>query len=640
MKTISIVQALLMFVFANQFLVVGICQELNPSIKKHSKSEAKPKYRPMGEIVETLGNEKDGVDQTDAHSDTSDDQVASTNALENDKPQNALRILDAATIDKIISHASQAPDYEVLQSLISYRSERDGLVFEPRKMLLDDSLERDQRWLDAFLTYSTNINDEMVLEHNYNQYLAVRRCRLRNWFQTRQGEKNSGVSDAPAMQDLERRRDDFTRDIWNADEGLLETIDSWNELQSELAETDVISISSVPDEVKNSLRASAQEIARSLPPKCAFVDIAIYRNLLDGHELHYCAFVITSEAKNKPGNKSLDIGLSRIELGRAVEIDAMASAWIRTIKNGQNDLETGLNLSEKLWKPLQYALSAIDGIVYVCADSMLAGLPFAALPVKDGERLVDTCAIGSLPFPGYLTYCVLPIYERYWSEPTPPELDLVISCPSVGLKHASIECNQIKQVFERAMLKVELVSSNEATAKSILSRLPRTVMAHIATHGIVSTMSLKRQRENGLIPEREFANPLDPLLFCGLVMDSATPEILSTRVLTGEQVSRIDCRYLKLVTLSACDTGKGDSLQSGGIISLTTGMHLGGAENVIGAYWRVGDESSSELMQMFYKELVSGAPPYMSLQRAQLQAKARGIPLKDWAGYFLSGVGL
>lgn len=74
-------------------------------------------------------------------------------------------------------------------------------------------------------------------------------------------------------------------------------------------------------------------------------------------------------------------------------------------------------------------------------------------------------------------------------------------------------------------------------------------------------------------------------------------------------------------------------------MSLVTGTHLGGADNVIATYWKVGDEESSQMMTAFYTRLLTGGTPLYSLRYAQRQVRDKGAKTKDWAGYFHSGAG-
>lgn len=58
-----------------------------------------------------------------------------------------------------------------------------------------------------------------------------------------------------------------------------------------------------------------------------------------------------------------------------------------------------------------------------------------------------------------------------------------------------------------------------------------------------------------------------------------------------------------LVTLSACETGLGKISKGEGIIGLTRALLYAGAKNMLVSLWTVSDNSTSELMIDFYKNL-------------------------------------
>ncbi|MDX2190812.1 MAG: CHAT domain-containing tetratricopeptide repeat protein [Bacteroidota bacterium] len=76
-----------------------------------------------------------------------------------------------------------------------------------------------------------------------------------------------------------------------------------------------------------------------------------------------------------------------------------------------------------------------------------------------------------------------------------------------------------------------------------------------------------------------------------------------------------------LVTLSACETGLGKVSKGEGIIGLSRALMYAGAKNMIVSLWTVSDNSTSELMQNFYKNLLGGSTENKlseSLQKAKL----------------------
>jgi CHAT domain-containing protein/Tfp pilus assembly protein PilF len=72
-----------------------------------------------------------------------------------------------------------------------------------------------------------------------------------------------------------------------------------------------------------------------------------------------------------------------------------------------------------------------------------------------------------------------------------------------------------------------------------------------------------------------------------------------------------------LVTLSACETGRGVEMGGAGLLGLTSAVHLAGARAVLASLWPVSDRSTAALMRSFYEHLRGGASPEVALKRAQ-----------------------
>ena len=86
-------------------------------------------------------------------------------------------------------------------------------------------------------------------------------------------------------------------------------------------------------------------------------------------------------------------------------------------------------------------------------------------------------------------------------------------------------------------------------------------------------------------------------------------------------LSLVDLRLdkVKLVTLSACQTGLGEYTGGEAVRGLQHALHLAGCPNVVASLWKVNDEATAALMTKFYHELwVEKRPPIEALREAQL----------------------
>jgi len=110
--------------------------------------------------------------------------------------------------------------------------------------------------------------------------------------------------------------------------------------------------------------------------------------------------------------------------------------------------------------------------------------------------------------------------------------------------------------------------------------------------------------------------------------------------LTLRDIYKLDLP-VRLVVLSACQTGIGQLVRGEGLIGLTRGFMHAGARSVVVSLWRVDDKATAELMKRFYQHMLgkAGLPPAAALRQAQLEMQAH----KDWhesyywAGFILQG---
>lgn len=132
--------------------------------------------------------------------------------------------------------------------------------------------------------------------------------------------------------------------------------------------------------------------------------------------------------------------------------------------------------------------------------------------------------------------------------------------------------------------------------------------------------------------------------------DGAKPAF-SSIVLSGYDAQGVDRKsYLRLpelfnlnlpaelVVLSACQTGLGNDVPGEGSVGMTRGLMYAGALRVASTLWNVDDNSTSELMQQFYKSLWQSKKSHAaSLREAQLKLWKEGKTPYYWAAFTLQG---
>jgi CHAT domain-containing protein len=83
-----------------------------------------------------------------------------------------------------------------------------------------------------------------------------------------------------------------------------------------------------------------------------------------------------------------------------------------------------------------------------------------------------------------------------------------------------------------------------------------------------------------------------------------------------------------LVVLSACETGLGELRDGEGIIGLTRALFYAGAASSMVSLWKVEDQSTSLLMERFYRNLKGGLSKSDALRLAKLGIMRSTVNLK------------
>jgi len=99
--------------------------------------------------------------------------------------------------------------------------------------------------------------------------------------------------------------------------------------------------------------------------------------------------------------------------------------------------------------------------------------------------------------------------------------------------------------------------------------------------------------------------------------------------------------HARLVTLSACNTGRGDYLNGEGVMSLARGFSYAGCANLVMSLWAVPDQSTATLMTFFYQGLAQGLSKDEALRQARLLYLENSPPEKAlpyyWGSWVLTG---
>ncbi|TAL70270.1 MAG: tetratricopeptide repeat protein [Bacteroidetes bacterium] len=165
----------------------------------------------------------------------------------------------------------------------------------------------------------------------------------------------------------------------------------------------------------------------------------------------------------------------------------------------------------------------------------------------------------------------------------------------------------------------------EDALKSEVKNVSNPRVLHIATHGVfLPDITAELANIFGFESKRLLENPLlrSGLFFAGAsnIITGKNTELSEedNGILTSYEAMDLDLDHTELVVLSACETGLGEIKNGEGVYGLQRAFQTAGAKTVLMSLWSVGDESTNELMTMFYNNWVTGMSKREAFRTAQL----------------------
>jgi CHAT domain-containing protein len=164
-----------------------------------------------------------------------------------------------------------------------------------------------------------------------------------------------------------------------------------------------------------------------------------------------------------------------------------------------------------------------------------------------------------------------------------------------------------------------LFNGNLATETAFRDLAPDYDILHLSMHGIIED-------------EHPF---LSSLLF------DQENDLHNDGFLRVGEIHQLDLKA-RMVVLSACNTGYGQIRQGEGVVSIAKAFQYAGVPTAVMSLWKVPDQSTSVIMQEFYRGLKKG----LAKDRALTEAKRHFLnSVSDpnlrhpyyWAGFILQG---
>ncbi len=205
------------------------------------------------------------------------------------------------------------------------------------------------------------------------------------------------------------------------------------------------------------------------------------------------------------------------------------------------------------------------------------------------------------------------------------------------------EADSIVSIAGRSNWKATEHLSKDAS-ESALKKVSSPGILHIATHGFfLNDLDEKESCFLGFSAQKVKENPLlrSGLMLAGaaaIARDSMHDNKGEDGILTSYEAANLDLSHTKLVVLSACETGLGESVNGQGIYGLQRAFTVAGARNIVMSLWQVDDEATQQLMTIFYGNyLRNGQDLHTAFRKAQLGMKKKFPEPYFWGSFVMVG---
>jgi tetratricopeptide (TPR) repeat protein/CHAT domain-containing protein len=389
-------------------------------------------------------------------------------------------------------------------------------------------------------------------------------------------------------------------------------------------------------QARQALGVTVEEVQGCLPGDGALIEYARYRRYLGKgkSEDWYGAIVLLAQGDPR-----------WVPLSDAKLIDKLVADYSRLAAGDGDDDELGANLKalyNAVLAPLEPQLSAGTRRLIVSPDGQLNFVSLATLLTAEGKFLGEKFQIRYVSSGRELLREHPPTAEHNVVMFADPDFDASEQTRPVSPDNRSAlqpmtqwrgnekrsleggqfprlpgtqeESDQLLRLFKVWQWPSQSQSGQNAT-KAALLEVHSPFVLHLATHGFFEPQDPSQNASEApdfrpsVYQSKFFANPMHE---SGLALSGANLTLRqwdrgdkaasgdNDGILTAEDVSTLDLKGTWLVTLSACDTGKGEARAGEGVMGLRRGFAQAGAENLLLTLWAISDETTVQIMSDFY----------------------------------------
>ena len=208
------------------------------------------------------------------------------------------------------------------------------------------------------------------------------------------------------------------------------------------------------------------------------------------------------------------------------------------------------------------------------------------------------------------------------------------------LPYTCIEVEAVQALLQSQHVATAQCHGAEATESHLRSLLSGShSVLHLATHGFFIANELEAQGNKYLEQFPLFKD--NPMMRAGMALVGANhtwnegcATSTADGILSASEVATLDLSHTQLAVLSACQTGVGNFSQEG-VFGMYRGFKQAGVASIMASMWNVNDESTSCLMQGFYKGWLAGKSLHAAFAEAVQQVRSRYPSPYHWAAFVL-----
>ena len=195
------------------------------------------------------------------------------------------------------------------------------------------------------------------------------------------------------------------------------------------------------------------------------------------------------------------------------------------------------------------------------------------------------------------------------------------------LPNTQNEVIEVSKQLNDVNIKTHCLLQNDATEENFNKLSSSYELIHIATHGFY--------KDDGTLK-------IDQYNF-GLYLTGALDYINNNKektqmidegIVYAPEIELLNLSKVKLVVLSACETGFGRQSKIGKI-SLSSSFIMAGAKNVLSTLWKIDDKVTKEFINEFYKKLLQLKNIKIALRQTQLEFLEKYKSPYYWAPFML-----